>query len=463
MSAAYRLNKEAQRVGMPVDVTLLEAGSRVGGIINTYRLENIILELGPDSFITEKPAALQLCMELGIEHRLVKTDEKNRRTFVAHQGRLHPVPEGYMMMAPTQAAPLLKSGLFTFGGKLRMLQEFIIPKGKPDADETLSQFVTRRFGKEALDKVVQPLVGGIFTSDPDRLSVRAALPQIVSLEQKYGSIIKGMIAAKRNREDAAGESGARYGMFVSLDQGLSLLIKELERNLPQGSIRTHSLVRKIDRGEEGRWRVELSDGSVLAGDAVILATPAFRAADMLDGSTDAQLVADLRKIEYASSAVINLLYRRSDIRHAMDGFGFVVPRTEKKTILACSFSSIKWPDRVPVGKAVLRVFVGGALQPDVFDLSDEHLECLIWQDLNTYMGIKTVPLVSITSRFPKAMPQYNLGHTELVSTIEKAVANIGGLELAGNAYHGVGIPDCIASGERAAARVLSYLPTLARS
>jgi oxygen-dependent protoporphyrinogen oxidase len=460
LTAAYRLTTEAKRRNAKLEVLLCEGGARLGGTINTHFLENIILELGPDMFTTEKPAGLQLCRELGIEDRLISTDEQHRRTFVARNGQLYPLPEGFMMMAPTEFKPLFASELFTWPGKLRMMQEMIVPRSSPDDDESLAQFVRRRLGKEALDRVVQPLVGGIFTSDPEKLSVKAALPRIAQLEQQYGSLIKGLMAT-RNKGHA--ESGARYGMFVTFDRGMSVLVKTLASKLDPDSVQTHALVSRVHLAREGkRFRVQFSDGSLLPADAVVVATPAFRAADMLS-DLDKPMSDQLRSIRYSSAAVVNLLYRRADVPHPLDGFGFVVPRTERRTIIACSFTSVKWPGRVPENKVLLRAFIGGETRPHDYEMTDEQVECLLWEDLNAYLGIKTVPLVSVTSRFPRSMPQYNVGHLQLIERIEAGVANIQGLELAGNAYHGVGIPDCIASGERAAARILTGLPSLISS
>lgn len=451
LAAAFQLFNETKGMQTPPEILVFEGSPRLGGCISTYNLDDTILELGPDSFITEKPAALELCEKLGIMDRLVATDKEHRRTFVAYNNALQPLPEGFMMMAPTQLWPMLNSPLFSWEAKMRMMREPFVRPAPDDADESLTQFVERRLGKEVLEKVVQPLVGGIYTANPDRLSVKAALPRMVQLEKKHGSLIKGLAATHKARN----ESGARYGMFVTLDDGINVLVNSLVAALPQNSVRTHSMVSKV-RQRERSWELEFFDGKRLPVDGVVIATSSFHAADML-ADLDTELSQTLGMIEYASSAVLNLIYRRSDIPHPMDGFGFVVPRTEKRTILACSFSSVKWPGRAPPDKAMLRVFVGGALQPDIYELNDEQIECLMWEDLHTYLGIRALPLLSVISRFPRSMPQYNVGHTTKVNKIESLVAKYPGLALAGNAYHGVGIPDCITSGESAAAAVLQAL------
>jgi protoporphyrinogen/coproporphyrinogen III oxidase len=457
LSAAYKLHCETKDLQPPPEILLFEGSPRLGGCISTYNLDDTILELGPDSFITEKPAALELCKRLGITDRLVETDPKHRRTFVANNNKLVPLPEGFLMMAPTQMLPMLNSPLFTWDAKLRMLTEPFVARAPKDADESLTQFVERRLGKEVLDKVVQPLVGGIYTADPDKLSIRAALPRMVQLEQQYGSLVKGLSLSKKNKN----ESGARYGMFVTFDEGIGVLVNSLVSNLPPGSVRTHSMVSKI-RQQGNAWELEFFDGKLMAVDGVVVATSAFHASDIV-ADLDGTLSSDLSKIDYSSSAVLNLIYRRTDIPHPLNGFGFVVPRTEKRTILACSFTSVKWPDRAPQDKTLLRVFVGGALQPDVYNLADEEIECLMWEDLHTYLGIKALPLLSVISRFPRSMPQYNVGHVGLVEKIDASIAKYPGLALAGNAYRGVGIPDCVASGEAAAAAILEHAVVRAKS
>lgn len=448
LAAAYELLSLAKTVAQQPEIILLEGSPRLGGCISTYTIDDLILELGPDSFITEKPAALELAKRLGIDHRLITTDENHRRTFVAFKNRLHPLPEGFLMMAPTEMGPLLASPLFSWPAKLRMMQEMFVPPASAEVDESLAQFVERRLGREVLDRVVQPLVGGIYTGDAEKLSVRATLPRMIQLEQHYGSLIKGLTATRKARN----ESGARYGLFVTFDKGMSVLVNALHAALPPNSVRTHTLVSRVRRGEKTRWQLQLSDGSFLDADGIVIATSAYHAGDMLS-DLDAGLSDSLRRIEYSSSAVLNVIYRRSDIPHPMDGFGFVVPKTENRAILACSFTSVKWPGRAPSDKALLRVFVGGALQPDIYNLSDEQIECLMWEDMHTYMGIKAVPLLSVVSRYPHSMPQYNVGHINRITAIEKSLSKQRGIALAGNAYHGVGIPDCVASGQTGATRV----------
>ncbi len=459
LTAAYTLTCQTDAQAPAMEVLLLDASPRAGGVICTYNLDDVILELGPDSFTTQKPSAIKLCESLGIASRILPTDERYRRTFVAYKNKLHPLPDGFFMVAPTRILPIIGSSLFSFQGKLRMAMDLFLPKGDAGLDESLTEFVTRRFGAEVLERVAQPMLGGIYTGDPDRLSMKSVMPRFIELEQKHGSVIAGLAAERGKHGSKPGESGARYSMFVTLDEGMNVLVNALSSKLPPGCLRTKATVEHVKAGVQGRpWDVVFSDQSALSADAVIIATSAKQAGHMLL-STDSSLSDDLKQIPYASSAVINLIYRRSDIPHALDGFGFVVPRKENRSILACSFSSVKWGNRTPADKVLLRVFIGGALQPDLYGFTDEQIECLLWEDLHTYLGLKALPLLSVISRFPDAMPQYNVGHSALVERIDQALTKYDGLSLAGNAYRGIGMPDCIASGQRAAQAVMSALAT----
>jgi oxygen-dependent protoporphyrinogen oxidase len=459
LTAAYRLTRLTEDMKNPPEVLLLEAGPRPGGVISTYNLDDIILELGPDSFVTDKPAALNLVNELNLSSRLIKPNSQHRRTFVARDGNLHAVPDGFFMVAPTKLLPIMSSPLFSFQGKMDMIKEPLRKKSKSNTDESVRQFIERRLGREVYDRVAEPMVGAIYTGDTEKLSARSVIPRFVELEDKYGSIVSGLRRLRHNNIGSH-ESGARYSMFASLDDGLNVLVNELVRRLPEGSFRTHALVSKVKKGGNGhRFSIVFYDDSQLEADGVVVATSAGHAADMLD-ELDASIGSNLRSIPTTSSAVLNFIYRREDIPHPLDGFGFVVPRLEKRAIIACSFSSVKWPGRAPADKALMRIFVGGVLQKDVYDYSDEQIECLVWQDMNTYLGIKSLPLLSVISRFPQSMPQYNVGHQNLIATIDNSVAKISGLALAGNAYRGVGITDCIQTGEQAAASIVDSLAAI---
>jgi protoporphyrinogen/coproporphyrinogen III oxidase len=463
LAAAYRLTRPGVCGGLNPDVLVLERVSRAGGSVSTYELEDYLLELGPDMFQTEKPEAVRLCEEIGLGDEIIPTSQAARRSFVAYDGQLHPLPEGFALLAPTQLGPFFSSSLLSMSGKLRMAMDLVIPRKSDGHDETLAQFVRRRFGQEALERIAQPLLGGIYTADPEQMSLAATMPRFLEIEKKYASVIRGLLSEKKTvarKQGSNGDTVPRHGMTVSLKRGLSMLVDRLVSVLPPGCIHFHCPVESVEKGTHGKaFDVIVASGTVVPSDAVIMATPSFVTADMLTRS-EPDAAGLLRQIDYSSCAVMNLIYNRADIPHSLDGSGFVVPAVEKRTIFACSFASVKFPNRCPPEKAVLRIFAGGALQPDVFDLGDEQIECLMWEDLRQYLNLKSVPLLSLITRYPRSMPQYRLGHLQLVNRIREKLAGNRGLLLSGNAYSGVGIPDCIRSGETAAQQALEILQGL---
>jgi oxygen-dependent protoporphyrinogen oxidase len=471
LAAAHRLTELSLQRGLPLEVSILEASSRLGGSICTRSYGDFIVENGPDSFITQKPWALDLCRRLGLAERIIQTNDKYRCTFVAFDGKLHALPEGFVMLAPTQWTSFLRSSLFTWAGKLRFALDLFVPAKSDDEDESLASFVTRRFGREALERVAQPMIGGVYTADPEKLSMKATMPRFLDMERSYGSVIRGLVRQKKGcppslyqesetadrHAETAPESGARYSMFVTLDEGLQALVDALTERISRSAIRLHTPVsRVVPAPGNGIWNVVLASGEALTVQAVVLATPADVTARLISGA-DPALAADIASISLASSVVLNFVYAREHIPHPLNGFGFVVPAVEGRSIIACSFSSVKFPGRAPEGKVILRVFMGGALQPEIYELSDQEIESAACSDLGLYLGITGAPLSLSLTRHPRSMPQFRVGHLDLVSRIEQQVSRHRGLALAGNAYRGVGIPDCIHSGEQAAESVFKLL------
>jgi oxygen-dependent protoporphyrinogen oxidase len=377
------------------------------------------------------------------------------------------VPEGFVLMAPHRMLPILTTPVLSWRGKLRVLLELLVPRRQENTEESLASFVRRRLGREALERLVQPLVAGIYTGDPNDLSLLATLPQYQAMEREYGSLIR---AARRQqthdrqlRKLESQASGARYGMFVSLEGGMDVLPRTLADQLPPGAVRTGSAVRRLSRGGPSScWHVELLDGPALEADAVIVTTESHATARMIDAE-DPAMALQLRAIPYASSVVVNIAYRRDQIQHPLDGFGTVVPAIERRPILAISFSSIKFPSRSPAGTALLRVFVGGATQPELFDLGDEALRELVTNELSQLIGVTGNPLLYRVFRHPRAMPQYTLGHLDRVAAIRHKLARHPRLFLTGIAFDGVGIPDCIRAAHATADAVIDALanPTTA--
>ncbi|MBI2553580.1 MAG: protoporphyrinogen oxidase [Candidatus Rokubacteria bacterium] len=408
-----------------------------------------MIEAGPDSFISEKPWALALAERLGLAGRLVRTDDRFRQTWVVFRGRLEPLPEGFQLLAPARLGPLLSSRLFSWRGKLRMAMDVVLPRRVGSEDESLGSFVRRRLGVEALERVAQPLVAGIYTADPDLLSLAATMPRFLEMERAHRSLILALWRASRK---AQGVSGARWSLFVTFADGMEEFTRALGDRLPPGSVRLKERVVGLRR-DGGRWRVGLADGSGVDADAVIVAAEAPQAARMVR-ALDPSLAHLLEAIPYASSATVALAYRREEIAHPLDGFGFVVPRIERRPLLACTFSSVKYPGRAPPGHALLRVFVGGPLDEGILKEDDARMAAIVRAQLNELLGVTAPPLLTRVHRYPASMAQYHVGHLETVAAIERRLVGHPGLALAGSAYCGVGISDCVHSGEAAAGLVL---------
>jgi protoporphyrinogen/coproporphyrinogen III oxidase len=453
LAAAHRL-VELTRDGPPLALTLLEARHRLGGTIATERADGFLVERGPDSFISEKPWALALAQRIGLTERLCRTDDRYRRTYVARGRRLYPLPEGFLLLAPARLWPFVASPLFSWGGKLRMALDLVLPRRPADGDESLAAFVTRRLGREALERVAEPLVAGIYTAHPERLSLAATMPRFLALEREHRSLILGLRQSAR-RPEVAGASGARWSLFVTLGGGMGELVDALATRLPQGTVHTSCPAAAIARGgADAPWQVRLGDGDALAADGVVLAGEALRMAPLVR-DLDPELAGGLGAIGYASSATVSLAYPRAAIAHPLDGFGFVVPRGEGRPTLACTFSSVKYPGRAPADHVLLRAFLGGARGAGILDHDDAALVALAQADLGAFLGIRGTPVLTRVARHPAAMPQYEVGHLARIAALEARLTAWPGLALAGAAYRGVGIADSVRSGEEAAERLLA--------
>jgi oxygen-dependent protoporphyrinogen oxidase len=424
----------------------------------------LVIETGADSFLAEKPAAANLAERLGLTAQLISTQEQFRKTFVVRGGRLIEIPEGFSLLAPTYFGPLLRSSLFSAAGKLRIMIELLIPRRRSIEDESLGAFVRRRFGRETLARVAQPLAGGIYTADPERLSMSATMPRFVEMERRYGSVIRGLrVAARTRAAEARATSGARWSLFLGFKDGIRTMVDALVSRL-EGSINCGAEVVALARTEDARdstesarrWRLGFRDGTNFDADAIVCAAPAFAIAPILQ-SIDPELAAMLSAIAYASAATVNLVFRDVDFPQPPTAFGFVVPVAERRRIIAGSFSSLKFAGRAPAGMTLARVFLGGALQSAMMALSDAEMIAAARDEFACLIGVTAEPALSCVRRWPQSMPQYAVGHLARVDEIERAVGGIPGLGLAGAYLHGVGIPDCIASGERAAERMFSQL------
>ena len=447
LAAAHRLVE----LSPSSKITLLEASPRLGGTIQTDRREGFLLERGPDSFISEKPEALALAKRLGLESRLVETNSEYRRSFIVRNGRLRAVPEGFQLMAPSRIGPFLTTDIFSLLGKARMAADLILPRRTTNGtgDESLASFVRRRLGREALERMAQPMVGGIYTADPETLSLRATLPRFLDMERDHRSLILAMLRSAQK----SGTSGARYSLFLSFDRGMEALVQGLVGALERQDVRLNAGVVAIER--HSRWRIKTRLAEAIEADAICLAVPAYVAAGLVAG-VNPDLATRLSQIKYASTATINLAYRRDAVRHPLDGFGFVVPFIERRSLIACTFSNVKFPGRAPENHVLLRAFVGGALQPEMFALDESEMLTRVENDLRELLGITGKPIFAEVAKWERSMPQYEVGHLDRVQAIETELARIPNLWLAGNAYRGAGIPDCIRSGETAAEKLLNF-------
>jgi oxygen-dependent protoporphyrinogen oxidase len=449
LAAAHRIIELAPAT----QVVLFEASDRLGGVVRTEDQQGFLIEHGADMFTTREPWALDLCRRVGLADELINTNTEHARAFVLRRGRLYPVPEGFTLMTPGRFWPLARSGLLSISGKLRMAAEYFVPRRDSSADESLASFVTRRLGREAYERLVQPLIGGIYTADPTRLSMQAALPAFVDMERQHGSLIR---AVRRSRAGGSAEksAGARYGMFVAPRRGMESFVRAIASRLPPGSIHLQASVQSLASNEGNGWEIHTSGGNQADPfDAAIVATPAYRAAAILQAAAP-QLARELDAIEYASAAIVALAFPRDQIKHPLDGFGLVVPQSEHRRILAASLSSVKFVGRAPAGAVLIRVFIGGACQGELVDLGDDELIQLAHAELRELLGVSGTPLVSRLIRWRRAMPQYTIGHLDRVAQIERELAGLPNLALAGNAYRGVGIPFCVHSGEQAAEKVV---------
>ncbi|QDU81932.1 Protoporphyrinogen oxidase [Polystyrenella longa] len=460
LSAANRLLEISAEQGRPIDLTLYEATARHGGLLGTEKVGEYLVEQGGDMFVTNKPWAVDLCKRLGLEDQLIETETGNRRAFVLSKGKPIEVPLGFNLMAPARIWPMIATPLLSWKAKLRMGWEYFVPPHKNiDEDESLASFVRRRLGTEALDRLIQPLVGGIYTSDPEKLSLRATLPRFIEMEREHGSLIRAMRRQAKNSTDNRAATGARYSLFVTLKGGLQQLLDALREKVDlEANYQTGHRLTKIEPLEPG-YRLTFdvahsSESVVTEVDRLLITTPAPVTARLVD-SFAPSLAEPLDQIDYASCALVLSGHNVNDFDHPMDANGLVVPYVENRKVLAISFTSRKFAGRAPEGHILLRTFVGGALQPELLLQTDDEIKQFTMAEIKDIFGLKNEPDFIEISRYEGAMPQYHVGHTERIASIQKEAAVLNGFELAGNIYEGVGIPDCIHNAEEAAKRLLA--------
>jgi protoporphyrinogen/coproporphyrinogen III oxidase len=439
LAAARRLEALAPEA----ELVLLERDGVLGGKVRTERVDGFVVEAAPDSFLTRKARGVGLCAELGLGDELIARRPEHHGSFVRRGNELHPLPEGLTGMIPTSLEALETTELLSSAGKARFAAEEDVPAASGDEDESVAAFVSRRFGREAYDALVEPLMTGIYGGDGDQLSLRATFPQLRAIELEHGSVLRGLTAPPPSE----------LPPFLSLRDGMGALVDALVAGLGRVDVRVGPAVTRVSRREPG-YELALADGDAIVADGLVLATPAFVTAELLAG-VDRELAEAHAAIPHASSVVVSLGYSRADVV-PLDGYGYVVPRAEGSDVLACTWSSQKWEHRAPEGSVLVRVYLGRFGGRDVTTDGDDELVALARDEI-AFLGVSAIPVLTRVHRWPLGMPQYVLGHPGRLQRIEAALAALPGLALAGAAYRGVGIPDCIASGEAAAESVARAL------
>lgn len=462
LAAAYEL-ENARAAGAPVEYTLFEERPRLGGSLASEIVSGAVLERGPDSFLTEKPAAAELCRELGLGGELIPSNDAARKTYIVTRNRLVPLPDGLMFLVPTKLAPTAMTRLFSVPTKMRMALELLLPPRPNNGDESVAALVERHFGREAVDRLADPLLSGIYGGDATQLSAQTVLPRLVEMETKYGSLTRGMLAAHRKmRELAKTSSKTQNGgaaVFTGLRGGMQQLVDAITGRLDAANVRTATAVSGIEKSAQG-WRVAARAGSD-DFDALIMAASAWAAGELLMPVNTA-LGSELSGIPYSSSITVNLIYDERKIGTLPEGFGFLVPAVEGRAMLACTFAHRKFLGRTPPGKAVFRAFLGGMKRGDLLAESDEALIAIVRREMREILGAKTIgaevePEFAQVTRWRRAMAQYAVGHKARMARVSARLTALPGLRLAGNAYDGIGVPDCIRLG-RKAARELAGVP-----
>jgi protoporphyrinogen/coproporphyrinogen III oxidase len=432
-------------------VDVFEASNRVGGAIRTERCGEYLIEHGADMFATEPPAAMQLCKDLGIDGELQMPLSTARGAAIVHKGTLVRIPDGFVLMRPTRLWPMVTTPLLSLRAKLRLLAEPLMPKRKEMTDESIESFVRRRLGSETLDRIVQPLVGGIYTGDVSALSMAATMPQFWEMESRDGSLYRA--TRRRNREGTdtteQNSAGARYEKFRSFPHGMERLTQALADQIGRERMHLSTPIVTLNRGENG-WALTTASGDPMQEyDHVIIATPAKHAANLLrDAAPDAS--ERLSQIRFASSSVVVLVVREEDMAPTMNVAGFVVPLLAKRKVLAVSFTGDKFEGRTPKGHRLMRIFVGGEMQPELLAQSDDDLIAMVKDELRSLVGLRGEPLVQKVVHWKDAMPQYHVGHLHRLAEIEASIQKLGGLSLIGNSLHGVGIAPTIAHARKVA-------------
>jgi oxygen-dependent protoporphyrinogen oxidase len=458
LSAAYYTAKRLEAAGISATISLVEQSEAVGGKINTLERDGFVIEKGPDSFLARKRPIIDLSKELGLEEELVGTNPKAKKTYIMNNGKLHPMPPGLVLGIPTEMSPFMRTGLISAWGKARAAMDLLLPKRQEAGDESLGHFLERRLGKEVLEHIAEPLLAGIYAGDTYSLSLLSTFPQFQAMEKKHRSIILGMMANRKKTQEEAAQlpPAARGSVFLTYRKGLQTLVRGLIGALEgKVQIRTGVGVRSLQRLEEQQIEVAFADGSSEMVDSLILAVPTYQAAKLL---APLPIAPELERIQYISVANVIMAFDEKDIPQKLDGSGFLIPRKEKRTITASTWTSSKWLHSAPKGKVLLRCYVGRSGEQDWLKWSDEELVGKVRKDVADMMGIVAEPLFYEITRMPQSMPQYPVGHLEGISKFRSELAKVmPGVWITGAGFEGVGLPDCIRQGNETAAQLVTYV------
>lgn len=449
LAAAWELVQRGRR---PL---LLEAQRRVGGVILTDHVDGFVVDAGPDALLIQKPAALNLCRELGLGDRLFPTLTP-RTAFVVRKGRLVPLPEASVLGIPTRVGPFVTTPLFSWGGKIRMGMELFVPARRDVEDESIGSFMGRRFGQEAVTYLAEPLLAGIHAGDVNRLSMRAAFPRLIEAERTRGSVLRALSSMKKAAAKTSGgaRAGVEQGAFMSLPGGVEEMVRALVSRLPEGTIRTNASVATITRN--AAFDVHLTSGERIPARTVIVATPAWVAATLLQDVAP-EIARLAGQVRYVSSATVAVGLRREQVQHPLQGSGYVVPRAERRVLMAASWVSSKWPHRAPAGMVLLRGFVGGAYDDAILQRSDEEIAAAVFAELAGQLAITGSPVMTRVYRWPRASAQHEVGHLARMAQIDRLLQARAGLFVTGSGFRGTGVPDCVADGRSVAAAAAALL------
>jgi oxygen-dependent protoporphyrinogen oxidase len=450
LSAAFALQQQKNR-GAQVEYVLFESSARFGGVIQTEQVDGCVVEAGPDSFLTEKLWAADLCRELGVADHLIGSRDAERKTYILVKGRLVPLPDGLMFMVPTKLLAVFPSPLFSWRTKLRMVREWFYRPGRNSSESTVAEFVERHYGREMVDRIADPLLAGVYGGSADELSIESVLPRFLEMEMTHGSLGRALAAMRRDR---AGQVSTRP-LFTSLQNGMQQMIDALLVRIPGTAQRLNTRI-EAARPEFGKWLVVSGGRRTEEFDAIVMATPAYVAAELLS-SASAELASELNAIRYSSSVTVILGYDQETRAALPAGFGFLVPRTENRRILAATFVHNKFPDRAPEDRSLIRCFLAGTRDEGIVENSEDEIQVIVRRELEQILGIRAEPLFVRIYKWKQAMAQYSVGHNKRVERVWKHLAAMPGLALAGNAYRGIGVPDCVRVGSEAVNKVLADL------